>query len=423
MATHFFVVPEKSWVEISADSDFSLHNLPYGVARLPKGETAVVVAVGDFALNLSRLYKKGFFPELDSDKTPFRANSLNPFIALGRPAWTYVRQRLLDLLDLNNKELQSRKDLAKMLIPQSLLTLLLPVEIPNYTDFYSSLEHASNVGKMFRPDGDALLPNWKHIPVGYHGRASSIVVSGYPIRRPKGQTLPEGAEIPVFGPSRLLDFELEMAFVVGQPNALGESIPVDKAEEHLFGLTIFNDWSARDIQKWEYVPLGPFLAKNFASSMSPWVVTLDALQPFKTEAPVQDVEVLPYLKEKKRSTYDIQLFVDIQAEGLPPVTVCRSNFKYLYWTLAQQLAHHTVGGCNMQVGDVCASGTISGPSPDSYGSLLELSWKGSKPLVFGNGVERRFLHDGDTVEMRAFCEKPGIRVGFGSVRTEILPSL
>jgi fumarylacetoacetase len=329
----------------------------------------------------------------------------------------------LALLNSKNQELQSRKDVSKVLIPQSLLAFLLPVEISNYTDFYSSMEHASNVGKMFRPDGEALLPNWKHIPVGYHGRASSIVVSGYPIRRPKGQTLPEGAQVPVFGPSRLLDFELEMAFVVGKSNALGESVLVDEAEEHVFGMVLFNDWSARDIQKWEYVPLGPFLAKNFASSMSPWVVTMDALQPFRTEAPVQDTEVLAYLKEKKRGTYDIQLFVDIQAGALPPATVCRSNFKYLYWTMAQQLAHHTVGGCNMQIGDVCASGTISGPSPDSFGSMLELSWKGSKPLQFGEGVERGFLQDGDVVEMRAFCEKPGVRVGFGSVKTEILPSI
>jgi fumarylacetoacetase len=417
-----FTVPEKSWIEIQEESDFSLHNLPYGVAKLPKGGAVVVVAVGDYALNLSRLYKKGFFPELKAKGNPFRSESLNAFISLGRDSWTYVRQRLFLLLDSKNMELQSRKDMAKFLIPQSLLTFLLPVQIPNYTDFYSSMEHASNVGKMFRPDGDALLPNWKHIPVGYHGRASSVVVSGYPIHRPKGQTLPEGSEVPVFGPSRLLDFELEMAFIIGKSNGLGESVSVDKAEEHLFGMTIFNDWSARDIQKWEYVPLGPFLAKNFASSMSPWVVTMDALQPFRTEAPVQDVEVLPYLREKNRGTYDIKLQVDIQAAELPAVTVCRSNFKYLYWTMAQQLAHHTVGGCNMQVGDVCASGTISGPSPDSYGSMLELSWKGSKPLVLAEGIERRFLHDGDVVEMRAYCEQEGIRVGFGTVRTEILPS-
>ena len=300
---------------------------------------------------------------------------------------------------------------------------MLPVNIGNYTDFYSSMEHASNVGKMFRPDGDALLPNWKHIPVGYHGRASSIVVSGYPIRRPKGQTLPDGTDQPVFGPCRLLDFELEMAFIVGQPNPMGDSISVDQAEEHIFGMTIFNDWSARDIQKWEYVPLGPFLAKNFASSMSPWVVTLDALQPFRTEAPAQNPEVLPYLKEKQRGTYDIQLFVDLKPGQDRPVTICRSNFKYLYWTMAQQLAHHTVGGCNMQVGDVCASGTISGPTTDSFGSMLELSWKGTKPLVLEDGIERKFLQDGDVVVMRAYCEKEGIRVGFGSVETEILPAI
>jgi fumarylacetoacetase len=383
----------------------------------------VVVAIGSYALNLSRLFKKGFFPGLNASKNPFRSTSLNSFIALGRPAWIYVRQRLLDVLDEQSDELKNRKDLGKMLIPQQLLTFMLPVNIGNYTDFYSSMEHASNVGKMFRPDGDALLPNWKHIPVGYHGRASSIVVSGYPIRRPKGQTLPDGTDQPVFGPCRLLDFELEMAFIVGQPNPMGDSISVDQAEEHIFGMTIFNDWSARDIQKWEYVPLGPFLAKNFASSMSPWVVTLDALQPFRTEAPAQNPEVLPYLKEKQRGTYDIQLFVDLKPGQDRPVTICRSNFKYLYWTMAQQLAHHTVGGCNMQVGDVCASGTISGPTTDSFGSMLELSWKGTKPLVLEDGIERKFLQDGDVVVMRAYCEKEGIRVGFGSVETEILPAI
>lgn len=422
MSAPLFSVPAKSWVEISDNSDFSLHNLPYAVARLPKGGSTVVVAIGSYALNLTRLYKKGFFPGLNASKNPFRSTSLNSFIALGRPAWTYVRQRLLDVLDEHSDELKNRKDLGKMLIPQQLLTFLLPVNIGNYTDFYSSMEHASNVGKMFRPDGDALLPNWKHIPVGYHGRASSIVVSGYPIRRPKGQTLPDGTDQPVFGPCRLLDFELEMAFIVGQPNPMGDSISVDQAEEHIFGMTIFNDWSARDIQKWEYVPLGPFLAKNFASSMSPWVVTLDALQPFRTEAPAQNPEVLPYLKEKQRGTYDIELFVDLKPGQHHPVTICRSNFKYLYWTMAQQLAHHTVGGCNMQVGDVCASGTISGPTTDSFGSMLELSWKGTKPLVLEDGIERKFLQDGDVVVMRAYCEKEGIRVGFGSVETEILPA-
>lgn len=423
MPAPLFSVPAKSWVEIPDESDFSLHNLPYAVARLPKGGSTVVVAIGSYALNLSRLYKKGFFPGLNANKNPFRSTSLNSFIALGRPAWTYVRQRILDVLDEQSEELKNRKDLGKMLIPQQLLTFMLPVNIGNYTDFYSSMEHASNVGKMFRPDGDALLPNWKHIPVGYHGRASSIVVSGYPIRRPKGQTLPDGTDQPVFGPCRLLDFELEMAFIVGQPNPMGDSISVDQAEEHIFGMTIFNDWSARDIQKWEYVPLGPFLAKNFASSMSPWVVTLDALQPFRTEAPAQNPEVLPYLKENQRGTYDIQLFVDLKPGQHRPVTICRSNFKYLYWTMAQQLAHHTVGGCNMQVGDVCASGTISGPAEDSFGSMLELSWKGTKPLLFEDGIERKFLQDGDVVVMRAYCEKEGIRVGFGSVETEILPAI
>jgi len=293
----------------------------------------------------------------------------------------------------------------------------MPVCVGDYTDFYSSIEHATNVGKMFRDPENALLPNWKHIPVGHHGRASSIVVSGEPIVRPKGQTIPKDAKQPVFGPTQRLDFELEMGFVVGKNTDLGESIATNKAEDYIFGLVLFNDWSARDIQKWEYVPLGPFLAKNFASSISPWIVTLDALEPFRVAGPKQEPEVLPYLQYEGNKNYDIHLEV-----GINDNTVCQSNFKYMYWNMAQQLAHHTVNGCNVHIGDMMASGTISGKDENSYGSMLELAWMGTKPVQLNDGSERKFIHDGDTLRMRGYAQKDDIRVGFGEVSTKVLPA-
>jgi fumarylacetoacetase len=294
--------------------------------------------------------------------------------------------------------------------------------VGDYTDFYSSIEHATNVGTMFRDPNNALLPNWKHLPVGYHGRASSIVVSGTPVIRPKGQTKADDAEMPTFGPTKLLDFELEMAFVVGKETAMGESVTADNAEEHIFGMVIFNDWSARDIQKWEYVPLGPFLAKNFASSVSPWIVTIEALNPFRVKGPVQDPKVLPYLEYSGEKNIDINLEVLIQTEHSEPFKVCRSNYQYMYWNMEQQLAHHTINGCNIRVGDMMASGTISGPTPDSYGSMLELSWRGTKPIRMPDGSERKFINDHDTVIMKGYSEKAGLRIGFGEVKTKILPA-
>jgi fumarylacetoacetase len=298
----------------------------------------------------------------------------------------------------------------------------MPVFIPNYTDFYSSKEHATNVGIMFRDPANALLPNWLHLPVGYHGRASSIVVSGTPIRRPKGQTKADDAVAPSFGPSKLLDFELEMAFVIGKSTELGESVTTEKAEEHIFGMVLFNDWSARDIQKWEYVPLGPFLGKNFGSTISPWVVTLEALEPFKVESPKQEPEVLPYLQFEGKKNYDIHLSVEIKPENGAGKIVSNSNFKYMYWNMVQQLAHHTVNGCNTKVGDLYASGTISGPTPDSYGSMLEISWQGKKPITLPDGTERKFIQDNDTVIIRGFAEKNGVRIGFGDCSGKILPA-
>jgi len=296
------------------------------------------------------------------------------------------------------------------------------VLVRDYTDFYSSKEHATNVGTMFRDPENALLPNWKHLPVGYHGRASSIIVSGEPIRRPKGQRKDGDKDQPVFGPSGRLDFELEMAFITCKENKLGESISTSEADDYIFGFVLFNDWSARDMQAWEYVPLGPFLAKNFASSVSPWVVTLDALEPFRVAGPKQEPKVLPYLKAEGLSNFDIHLEVGIQPKGGAEKVVSRSNFKHMYWNIRQQLAHHTINGCNINVGDMYASGTISGPTPDSYGSMLELAWKGTKPIPMPDGSTRSFLQDGDTVTMRGFAEKDGIRIGFGEVKAEILPA-
>ncbi len=300
----------------------------------------------------------------------------------------------------------------------------LPAAIGDYTDFYSSREHATNIGVMLRGKDNALQPNWLHIPVGYHGRASSVVVSGTDVRRPNGQTKPPDADQPIFGPSRLMDFELEMGFFVGPGNRLGENIPIDEAPEHIFGMVLVNDWSARDIQAWEYVPLGPFLSKNFATSISPWVVTMDALEPFRCPGPAQtDPEVFPYLKSPDDRAYDIHLEVALQSLKMAaPDRVATSNLRYMYWNVCQQLAHHTINGCNAQPGDLCGSGTISGPEKHERGSMMELSWRGAEPIRLSNGEERKFLADGDTVIMTGWCERDGIRVGFGEVRGTLLPA-
>ncbi len=413
----------KSWVNIPAGSDFPIQNLPYGIFKYGTKKPRIGVAIGEHVLDLAFLYRKGYLDNLFLNENVFKSKSLNKFIGLGKAYWNLTRNRISELLREENTELRANKeDLKEALVPMIEVEMLLPLQIGDYTDFYSSMEHATNVGKMFRPNGDALLPNWKHLPVGYHGRASSIVISGTPIQRPKGQTMPEGADTPVFGPSKLLDFELEMAFIIGRGNEMGTSIPTTEAESHIFGMVIFNDWSARDIQSWEYVPLGPFLSKNFASSISPWVVTMDALQAFKCEGPVQDPPVLPYLKFEGNKNYDINLEVFIKSDKGEATLVCESNTKYLYWNINQQLAHHTIGGCNMRIGDICASGTISGAKPNSYGSMLELTWRGTKPITLNDGSERKFLQDGDTVIMKASCKKGDIRIGFGEVTGKIIPS-
>ena len=411
-----------SWVEVSKDSDFPIQNLPFGVFKTSNSNPRVCSRIGDYIVDLYALANLGLLKGIQIKKKNFRNKTINKLIGQGRKKTSALRQRLSDILNKEKNKWQGIEYKDDFLIPVSAVEMLLPIEIGDYTDFYSSIEHATNVGIMFRDPENALLPNWKHIPVGYHGRASSVIVSDTPIHRPKGQMLPKGADQPVFGPCRLLDFELEMAFVVGKSTKLGKAVPIQKAEKYIFGMMLFNDWSARDIQKWEYVPLGPFLGKNFASTLSPWIVTMEALEPFRVPGPKQDPEVLPYLKYDGEKNYDIQLEVSIQPDKSTAKVVSQSNFKYMYWNMAQQLAHHTVNGCNIKIGDLCASGTISGPTPDSYGSLLEISWAGSKTIDMPDGSERKFLKDGDTVILRGWAEKDGVRVGFGEASGKILPA-
>ena len=412
-----------SWVEVSENSDFTWHNLPYGIFKTATHTPRAGVAIGSFILDLAVLSAAGKFSGIVKDVQVFSKTTLNEFIALGKPTTNKVRQRIQELLHEENTELKNDIALREQaFVNQSDAQMLLPIHIPNYTDFYSSIEHATNVGKLFRPD-NPLMPNWKHLPVGYHGRASSIVVSGTPIRRPKGQTKADDAAMPSFGATKALDIEREMAFVVGKETMLGESVSTAVAEDYIFGLVIFNDWSARDIQRWEYVPLGPFLGKNFGSTISPWLVPLEALQAVRTASPVQEPEVLPYLQQQSgNANFDIHLEVTLTTASGTSMVISNSNTKYLYWSIRQQLAHHTVNGCNIQVGDVYASGTISGPTSDSLGSLLELTEGGKKSLHLPDGTERKYLQDGDTITIRAFAEKNGIRIGFGTCVGSILPA-
>ncbi len=413
----------KSWIPVAADSDFPIQNIPFGVFLTRDDVITIGTRIGDYAIDLGALHQLGYFNNIPLTDDIFLQDSLNDFISDGKKTWRLVRNRISELFEKGNSELQGNEEHKSIvLFRMDEIEMQLPVQIGDYTDFYSSKEHATNIGQMFRDPDNALLPNWLHIPVGYHGRSSTIVPSGTPIRRPYGQTLPKGSENPVFGPSQLVDFELEMAFITTDANALGEPIPVKEAEEYIFGMVLFNDWSARDIQKWEYVPLGPFLSKNFASSISPWIVTLDALEPFRTPGPKQQPEPMPYLRHSGKTSFDIHLEVDLVPEDSAPTTISKSNFRYLYWSMAQQLAHHTVNGCKVNSGDMMGSGTISGPSPDAYGSMLELAWQGTKPLVLKNGATRTYVEDNDTVTMRGYCIKNGLRIGFGEVSAKLLPA-
>lgn len=410
------------WLPILSDHDFSIHNLPFGV-YLKDGIPAPGIAIGDAIVDLRSAYEHGLLEGTGIDPTVLNRPVLNDFIAQGKKITSAVRKRIQDALCDDQSILFKHQ--AAILTNRLQADMCLPVHIGDYTDFYSSEEHATNVGKMFRDPANALLPNWKHIPVGYHGRASSVVVSGTPIHRPKGQTKAPDADMPVFGPSKRLDIELEMAFIIGKDTHLGDSVSVDQADDYIFGFTLFNDWSARDIQTWEYVPLGPFLAKNFASTMSPWIVTLEALEPFRTEGPLQSPDPLPYLKSNQPLTppnLNILLEVSLKPEKDQDTIICRSNYKYMYWSMRQQLAHHTCNGCNIRVGDVMASGTISGPDKGSFGSLLEISWGGKEPLTLQNGEQRTFLQDGDSITIRGYAHNGDVRVGFGLCEGKILPA-
>ena len=411
----------KSWVAVPENSDFSIQNLPFGIFKTASLTPRVGVRIGDSVLDLKTLFVLGYLENLPFELSDFDCEYLNPMMKKGKLAVRQLRNRVSKLLDLDFTDLQKNQHhVDQVLIDANSVEMCMPVQIGDYTDFYSSKEHATNVGIMFRDPANALLPNWLWIPVGYHGRASSVILSGQDIHRPKGQIRPNDNEDPIFSPSRQVDFELEMGFITFDGKPLGDSISTAEADEYIFGLCLFNDWSARDIQKWEYVPLGPFLAKNFASSMSAWIVTLDALQPFAVETPNQEPKVLSYLEFEGKKSYDINLQVAIQPENTDETVISNSNFKYMYWNMAQQLAHHTVNGCNIRTGDLMGSGTISGPTEDSYGSMLELCWKGTKPLKMNDGTERRFILDGDTVIMRGHCEANGIRIGFGEVKAKLL---
>lgn len=413
----------ESWMEVPAPTDFPIQNLPFGICKTRQLKPRAVVAIGEFVVDLAYLHRLGYFSGVELPKGIFEQPTLNAFFALGRKKIRAVRDRMSTLLRADTASRAEKKAAERALIPQKEAEMLLPLGIPNYTDFYSSEEHAINVGSMFRDPKNPLLPNWKHMPVAYHGRTSSIVVSGTPIRRPKGQIKPAGRTSPELAATRKLDFELELAFVLCRESKLGQRIAPREADDYIAGFALFNDWSARDIQQWEYVPLGPFLGKDFASTLSPWIVTLDALEPFRVSGPKQEPEVLPYLTSSGKNHFDITLEASLLPASGKETVLCRSNAKYLYWSAHQQLAHHTVNGCNVKVGDVYASGTISGPSPGSFGSMLELSWNGEKPLTLADGSTRGFLEDGDTVRIQAYAEKNGVRIGFGHCDGKILKAL
>ena len=413
----------RSFIPVDATSDFPIQNLPYGVFSAKDGlAPRIGVAIGDYVLDVWQLAQDCRIDVVEP--AVFAAPTLNPFMALGPNVWSRTRARLSELLRHDHPELRDNEKLRqRALVPMADAKLHLPIAVSGYTDFYSSKEHATNVGVMFRGKDNALQPNWLHMPIGYNGRASTVVVSGTKVRRPRGQLKPPNAELPSFGPCKRLDFELEMGVVVGQPSAMGEMLTEQRAEQMIFGFVILNDWSARDIQQWEYVPLGPFQAKAFATSISPWIVTREALEPFRIRGPEQEPTPLPYLRQVQPNNYDMELDVALRAAPMDQaVSICRTNFKYMYWSSVQQLVHHASSGCAMNVGDLLGSGTISGPDKHQRGSLLEISWNGTEPIVLAGGVKRTFLEDGDCLVMRGWCQGDGYRVGFGEVEGTIAPS-
>jgi len=414
----------KSWLDVPADSDFPIQNIPFGVFLTRDDIITIGTRIGDYAIDLGAMHQLGYFKGIDLTDDIFLQDSLNDFIADGRKTWRLVRNRISDIFLVTSPGLRDDMEhRKKVLFTMEEVEMQLPVDVGDYTDFYASKEHATNVGSLFRDPENALLPNWLRIPIGYHGRSSSIIPSGTPVRRPNGQTKPGDDGVPGFGPTKLLDIELEMAFITTAANKLGQPVKIDEAEDYIFGLVLFNDWSARDIQAWEYVPLGPFLGKSFASTISPWIVTLDAIEGFRVDGPAQDPAPLPYLKQSGPKNFNIHLQAIIKPEGGEENVVANSNFKYMYWSMAQQLAHHTVNGCNVRSGDMMGSGTISGPTKDSYGSMLELTWRGQNPIKLSDGSERKFINDNDTVILRGYCQNDSVRIGFGDCSGKVLPAL
>ena len=408
----------KSWINYENNCDFPIQNIPFGVFKTNQNDYHIATIIGETVISIKNLEKEGYFNKINLLKDTFQEPNLNKFLEHDKSIWREVRNKIAEIFDIKNNF--KTKILNQNILFDKNIEMVLPVKIGDYTDFYSSKDHATNVGKMFRDPENALLPNWLHIPVGYHGRSSSIVISGTDVKRPSGQILNKESNKPIFSKSKLLDFELEMAFITGKSNKLGESINIEKAEDYIFGLCLFNDWSARDIQKWEYVPLGPFLGKSFNSSISPWIVTLDALEPFRIAGEKQEPEVLDYLKFNGDKNFDVQLEVQIKSLKSDPTIVSKSNFKYMYWNMAQQLTHHAINGCNIKAGDLMASGTISGPNKSEFGSMLEISWAGKESIYLNNGEERKFLKDGDTVIMKGYSQNEDLRIGFGQLRNKII---
>jgi fumarylacetoacetase len=413
----------RSFIDVAPTSDFPIQNLPYGVFSSKDGlAPRVGVAIGEYVLDLWQLAQDCRIDVVEP--AVFAASTLNPFMALGPKVWSRTRTRISELLRADHPELRDNEQLRRRaLVPMADVELHMPFAVSGYTDFYSSKEHATNVGVMFRGKDNALQPNWLHMPIGYNGRASTVVVSGTRVRRPRGQLKPPSAELPSFGPCKRLDFELEIGVVVGQSSPMGAMLTESQAEAMIFGFVILNDWSARDIQQWEYVPLGPFQAKAFATSISPWIVTREALEPFRLHGPQQDPAPLPYLRQLQPNNYDLELEVGLRAEPMKQAqTICRTNFKYMYWSSVQQLVHHASSGCAMNVGDLLGSGTISGPGKHQRGSLLEISWNGTEPVELASGLTRCFLEDADSLVMRGWCQGDGYRVGFGEVEGTITPA-
>jgi len=415
----------KSWLKVEKGCDFPIQNIPFGVFITKDDIITIGTRIGEYAIDLGAFHQLGYFDDVPLTDDMFMQDSLNDFISDGRKTWRLVRNKIAEVFDAENPRLRDNEKHKEIIIFNlEEVEMLLPISVGDYTDFYSSKEHATNVGVMFRGKDNALMPNWLHMPIGYHGRSSSVVVSGTHIRRPYGQSIPKGEETPVFGPTRSLDMEVETAFITTDANNLGEPISIDEAREYIFGMVLLNDWSARDIQKWEYAPLGPFLGKNFASTISPWIVTMDALEPFRCESPKQDLTPLPYLNQKtSNNSFDIKLRATLETENGDINELCKTNFKYLYWSMEQQLAHHSVNGCNVRSGDLMGSGTISGPTKNSYGSMLELSWAGKEPITLKDGTTRVFFNDGDKVILKGYCKNDEVSIGFGKCIGKILPAV